>query len=390
MDRKKVLYYNKAINSPEGPSIHARALLGGMIKTQDVKVYPAPRAISYVKNGRRSCRRHVMVEWGLEFLRAVRGVACSCGDFCVLSLAVLKRRPDFVLTRSYEYSIATILLRAVWKVPVIVEINGLLYNERKTLGLPSLTWFRKFFEAWGLESADGVYVVSDELVKELDEEGISYKRITTIANGVDLDKFNMDIPPRNLKKDPREIIIGFTGSLYPWHGVDVLIKSMKMVRGKYPDARLVIVGDGGERNNLEKQSVELGLNGCITFLGSVNHVDIPSIVGGFDIAVAPYNPQGTFYFSPLKVYEYMAMGKAIIGSELGQISSLIENDEGGLLVPPGNAIALAKAVSQLIGDEEQRRSMGDRNAQEARRSHSWDVAVRKIVEFFDEVVSGIS
>lgn len=388
MGKKKILYYNRALNSPEGPSIHARALLDGLLKSHDVRTYPEPRDISYVKQGGGGGRRAFICEWGIEVLRAARGLFYSLRDFCLLSRMIVQERPDFILTRSSGYSISTPLLRIVWRTPVIMEVNGLLYNERKALGLPSLTWLRKVFEKWGIESSDVVYVVSDELVGELEAAGMSYKQIATIANGVDLDKFNLNVSPREIKQNPAEVIVGFTGSLYPWHGVDVLIEAMDLIRKVHGNVRLVIAGDGVERRGLEKLVAERGLESLVVFLGSVAHMDIPAVVSCFDIAVAPYNPKGLFYFSPLKVYEYMAMGKPVVGSELGQLVSLFEKGDGGLLVPPGNPQELADAIMQLVVDGELRKSMGELNSREAYEKHSWDVAVAKVVTLFDEVGSG--
>src|SRR5690606_7054747 len=110
----------------------------------------------------------------------------------------------------------------------------------------------------------------------------------------------------------------------------------------------------------------------VTFTGMVDHADMPSHIGAMDIAVAPYNPRPDFYFSPLKLFEYMAAGRAIIAADIGQIPEIIDHERTGLLVPPGDATALAGAIMTLIDDRTLAASLGRNARQEAVERYAWE------------------
>src|SRR5205823_5775752 len=124
------------------------------------------------------------------------------------------------------------------------------------------------------------------------------------------------------------LVVGFVGSLKPWHGVDALLAAFQEAAGS--DWRLLIVGDGPERERLEDQATQIG--GQVIFTGAVSHHQIPEYVATMDIAVAPYRASSDFYFSPLKLYEYLAVGKAVVATNVGQIAQVIHHGENGYLV----------------------------------------------------------
>jgi glycosyltransferase involved in cell wall biosynthesis len=117
----------------------------------------------------------------------------------------------------------------------------------------------------------------------------------------------------------------------------------------------------------------------VTQIGSVPPTSVPAYLRAMQVALAPYPPMERFYFSPLKVLEYMASGRAIIASRIGQLERLIDHGRTGLLVEPGNAEELIRAVRRLAGDETLRADLGRQAAQEARRAHSWSQRAREIL-----------
>ena len=130
--------------------------------------------------------------------------------------------------------------------------------------------------------------------------------------------------------------------------------------------RLLIVGDGPERASLETDVRARGLSRDVTFTGAVAPEAVPGLLASVDAAVAPYPAIARFYFSPLKVYEYMAAGRAIVASRIGQLEELLEDGDHALLCPPGDAAALAEVLLRLEGDP----ALCERLGQAARRSSS--------------------
>ena len=120
-------------------------------------------------------------------------------------------------------------------------------------------------------------------------------------------------------------------------------------------------------------------------VGAVHPAEVPSFIRAMDVAVAPYPPQERFYFSPLKLLEYMATGRAVVASRIGQLAELIRDANTGLLVPPGDAAALAGAVRRLATDESLRRRLGAQAAVEARHAHTWAQRASEIVDLVQNV-----
>ena len=165
----------------------------------------------------------------------------------------------------------------------------------------------------------------------------------------------------------------FIGAFYIWHDVSTLLKAFVRVRQSHPTARLLLVGDGEHRPSAARLAAALGIGDAVRFTGSVAHADVPKVLAAADIAVAPY-PQmrQDMWFSPLKVFEFMASGKALVASSVGQIVDLIQHGRNGLLVPPGDAESLASALDTLIENTSLRLQLGKQAREDAVRKHSWE------------------
>jgi glycosyltransferase involved in cell wall biosynthesis len=221
-----------------------------------------------------------------------------------------------------------------------------------------------------------IVTVSDVLRKSLIDSGVPATKVITIPNGVDESFFSdVNLSPTEIYRG--KIVIGFVGSLKPWHGIDFLVESYRIL-AEDPVYHLLIVGDGSKMKLLRKFEQELP--GRVTLTGNVPHEEVLKYVDVMDIAVAPYPAFEDFYFSPLKVLEYMARGKAIVATEQGQIKDLIRHNETGWLVPPGNQAQFVDAIKELAQNSLLRKKLGESAAAEARISHSWKQRVSHILE----------
>jgi glycosyltransferase involved in cell wall biosynthesis len=173
-----------------------------------------------------------------------------------------------------------------------------------------------------------------------------------VPNGVDPARFGVrpgPVPARHT----RPFTVAFVGTLKPWHGVDVLVRAIAMV----DDAHLIVVGDGPQREPLERLAAELRVGHRITFRGSLAPEAVPAELAGADAAAAPY-PTAECYFSPLKIVEYLAAGLPVVASRSGQLPQLLTDGEDARLVTPGDAMALSHALAQLRDDDQLRARMG--------------------------------
>jgi glycosyltransferase involved in cell wall biosynthesis len=130
-----------------------------------------------------------------------------------------------------------------------------------------------------------------------------------------------------------------------------------------------------------------GLLNAAHFTGAVAPSEIPGLLASMTVAVAPYPAQTDFYFSPLKVYEYMAAGLPVVASDIGQLKSLIEDEVNGLLVPPSDPVALATALDRLRQDPSLANRLGQAARKAMMQNHTWDAVTQRTLHLagFDRV-----
>ncbi len=181
----------------------------------------------------------------------------------------------------------------------------------------------------------------------------------------------------------------FVGNFYAWHDVATLLKAFSQVLTIYPEAYLVLVGDGEKRQMMAQRAADLGIGHAVQFTGLVAHDEVPRLVAAADIAVVPYPVmQQDLWLSPLKLFEYMASGTAIVASAVGQLTDVIEDGKNGLLVAPEDTSAMAVALQRLIGDEVLRLRLGRQARENAEREHSWEHYFSRLERLFIAVVDG--
>jgi glycosyltransferase involved in cell wall biosynthesis len=173
---------------------------------------------------------------------------------------------------------------------------------------------------------------------------------------------------------------------YPWHASFDLIESFARVHQQVPSARLLMVGDGQTRAQTEDRARQLGLETVVSFVGVVPHEHIADWLAAADVAVVPYPKlPKEVWFSPLKLYEYMAAGKAIVASRAGQVAQVLTDCYTGLLVDPGDRAGFAQALIHLLSDETERDRLGRNARRQAVEQHSWAQYVRHLGNIYADV-----
>jgi glycosyltransferase involved in cell wall biosynthesis len=303
--------------------------------------------------------------------------------------AQLKRRfenhaPDFIYERASLYSTAGVLLARELERPLIVELNSPLSVEQATYRATGLGDLAARAESWALERADAVLAVSTPLRDYAISLGAEPDRVHVLPNGVDPELFKPGEPDLEVRKrwglddDP---VLGFVGGLRPWHGVEVLPALLDRLVSRYPGLRLVIVGDGPLRGELEHELRERRLARSAVLTGSLPHEEVAALIHQFDVALAPYSrPDHDFYFSPLKLFEYMACGVPVVAAALGQIEEVVRDGETGLLYPPGQQDALLAACERLLSDPDLRQRLGRMAAKEIHNHYTWDRNSERVIE----------
>lgn len=285
---------------------------------------------------------------------------------------------DFVYERYSLWSHAAMDHAADAGVPGLLEVNAPLIEEQALhrglhdrAGAEAVA--RRVFRA-----ASAVVAVSEEVARYVVDRGAPAGRVHVIPNGVDPGRFPTGLPPSR-PAPPGVFTVGFVGTMRPWHGLPVLLDAVETLHRLDPRVRLLAVGDGPERAAIEADAGRRGLGGAVEFTGAVTRDAVPALLASMDAAVAPYPRDANFYFSPLKVYEYMAAGLPVVASRVGQVAQILEADVTGLLCEPGDAAALAGAIQRLRQDPVLRGRLGGAARRIVAERHTWDAVAAQIL-----------
>jgi glycosyltransferase involved in cell wall biosynthesis len=255
-------------------------------------------------------------------------------------------------------------------------------------------WRRPLFDAyaavWARRLVDGA---SKLAVVSLDHAGACrlapllrrrWADVVEVPNGVDTERFRPDVDGRPVRQrlsiPDKGLVLVFVGALdraHHYRRVDLLLKAVSVVRDRRP--YLLIVGDGDRRDGYEALAAALGLGARVRFLGSIEHGQLPEVYAAADVLVLPSQHQESF---GLVAIEAMACGKPVVASELPGVRSVVDHDENGLLVPPGDAKELAGAIAVLLDDAARRTVMGCRGWAKVAERYAWPRVVRRLEEVY--------
>lgn len=330
--------------------------------------------------------------------REVPALLFSRSASCDVRSALSEPGPSFIYQRYCLNNYAGVLLAMDMSIPLVTEYNGSEVWISQHWGKPAA--YRKLsteIEMLNLMAASLIVVVSKVLQDELLSRGIERERILVNPNGVDPEMFNPAMNVSDLRCAlglEGKTVIGFIGTFGPWHGTEELIEAFAILlakdRQRCEDVRLLMVGHGALHTAVQQKASKLGVQPYCIFTGQVPQKEAPRYLACCNILVAPHvaNPDGSLFFgSPTKLFEYMAMGRPIVASRLGQIEEIIEHGSNGLMVSPGDPAALADELAMLLDRSDLWARLGAAARAEVLEKYTWQHHTRKIVDALERVCS---
>lgn len=280
---------------------------------------------------------------------------------------------DLVYERYSLWSDAAMTWAQDHAVTSVLEVNAPLIDEQAEHRVLADRAGAEAVATRAFDAAGSVITVSAPVARWVSARTHNHE-VHVIPNGVDT-RF---IRP-STKGAGSPFVIGFVGTLKPWHGLEVLLEAFARLARIDESTRLRLVGHGPQHEALAAQAHELGIAHRVDFVGAVAPQEMPAELAAMDIAVAPYPQLPDFYFSPLKIYEYLAAGLPVVASDIGPCAEILDGGALGVLVTPGDATELAAALAGLRSAPHQRAELGQLGRRAAESRHDWSLVVSRIL-----------
>jgi glycosyltransferase involved in cell wall biosynthesis len=291
---------------------------------------------------------------------------------------------EAIYERHALFNVAGVVAAKWLKLPIIIEVNSPLAMEQKRENAIAFVGLAAMMERWSLNRANKVLAVTEQLKKIIVAMRVQPNHILVMPNGIDPAHFG-DASTDHAAKDALglsdKIVVGFVGWFREWHGIDMLIAAAAKASADQPAIHILLIGDGPARAGLEAQIAKLGMKDKVTITGALSHDEIPHVLSCVDIAV---QPAANEYCCPMKVIEYMGMGKAILAPDQPNIAELITNADNGILFKVGDVDDMAIAISELTRNPELRERLGSNaKATITSRKLLWSDNAARVVEIFE-------
>jgi glycosyltransferase involved in cell wall biosynthesis len=295
-----------------------------------------------------------------------------------LRRACLVHNPDILYERANLFLLAGVWIKRRFGLPYLLEVNAPLSLERNNHGGIYLNRLARWSEETAWRNADYVLPVSNVLADHIRRAKVPDERIVVVPNAINLERFNAPLDGTSAKKGldlEGRTVLGFVGYLRSWHRLDRVTDLLERNDGN--NLHFLVIGDGPGLPALRRQVRARGVSERVTFLGPQPRDDMSGLISAFDIAL---QPGVTAYASPLKTYEYMTLGRAIVAPDTPNMREILSHGETALLFDPDSTTAFVQAVERLVGDPALRGKLGG-SARTAivDQDLTWDNTARRVV-----------
>jgi glycosyltransferase involved in cell wall biosynthesis len=278
-----------------------------------------------------------------------------------------KIKPDIVHAQSFGSGMPAFLSNRLLKIPYVI------YGRGSDVYLPG--WFTKLTAKGILKNASTVIALTEHMKDAM--QAIYSRDVVVVPNGINL---NENTEGEAEGENPGKRVL-FVGRLHPVKGAQYLLGAMKIIHQKLPEAKLVLVGDGEEREHLETLTDNLGIRECVEFAGRVPHERVQDYMNQAEVFVLPSLSEGF----PVTILEAMACGLPVVATRVGGIPDIIEDGINGYLVGTMNQEQIAEALLKLLQDEQLRNNISDSNRETAEK-YRWDTVITTLEGIYQDAL----
>lgn len=370
----KILYHHR-IASKDGQYVHIDAIVSALREQGHTVIMVAPNVAEnsdfgsdggWVSRLRQKLPKFIseLLEFGYCFY-----------DFIKLCQAIKKHQPDAIYERYNLYLPSGIWAKQLFKLPLILEVNSPLYQERLNYGGVAFTMLAKWSEYYAWRNADHLLPVTEVLAGYIRAAGVTDNKITVIHNGIDKRNFSSTHQNERHARFKNKLVVGFVGFCREWHQLDQVLAML--AHHQADNVMFLIVGDGPVLEALKDQAKTMGMIDRIHITGLVSRKEVPYWLEQIDIAI---QPAVTPWCSPLKLIEYLATGKAIVAPNTANIRELMTHKRNGLLFEPNSMQHLLDHIECFISDSHLREQLQLEAIQTIEiKELEWKINANKIV-----------
>ncbi|UCH89385.1 MAG: glycosyltransferase family 4 protein [Thermoplasmata archaeon] len=395
---------NVTLCSRSGDAIHVRELAEQLAKLGH-KIFLVGRdleyATRYIYDDYRKSLDNLHSNKNIEIIlmRSKAKLAFSINrDYQALkqSIRILRtNKIDLIYSRSFNAYLEGFLMN-LFQVPLVLEINGLELDEREAL-LGKRNYYRKEISKTSsiqfFQYPSKIITITDKLKRSLiDDFDVNPKKLYIVPNGVNEMLFRPDPSQNEALRQQLDIpkdspVICFVGAFDPWHGLEGLVSSAKVVVEQEPTVKYLMVGDGYLKDEIERTVRNYGLETNFKFTGRVPYIEVPKLINISNICVVPYPKKNAFLvdWAPLKLYEYMSCGKSVIATDVGNVARVVRKSGSGVLVKPDDPEDLARGTLELIKDVPRQKKLGARGRNYVISNCTWKQTAEKVSKLIESV-----
>lgn len=375
----KIIYHHRT-QGEEPESIHILSMVNALRDLGHEVEIVGPTRKDMSKAGSAGGILSRIKNWSPAWLFELLQIGYNLIVYLRLRKVVNVFQPDFIYERYALYNFSGVMVSKFHDVPLILEVNtpyAYAWDKYYKVYLKKLA---KTVERKVLVAANHIFTVTHVQKEFLGTKGIDLENISVAHNAIDPNEFGTHIESSKIiEKNENAVVVGFVGTMNRWQGIPTFKKVVPDVLHRNENVIFLFVGDGEYRQQLESRISQLGLSDRVVFTGRRKHKEVPSLMRLMDIGVLP---DSNDYGSPMKIFEYMAIGAAIVAPKVGPVTEVVVDGQTGLIINRGDASEMTEAILLLAKNKNQRHQLAEAGHNYVMQNHTWEKNASAVISIY--------